>query len=310
MKAPPPTRPASPPTRPASSQTSPASSQTSPRRRPRARPRWAGRRTEVPRTRAASSEDPQALTGVDPRIRARRAEVLRREARRRLRIALVVLGVVVVVVVGWSALHSRLFAARVVTVVGAVHTPVRQIVAAAGLSGDPPLLDVGAGAVAGVERLPWIASATVTREWPDGVRIAVRERTPVAAVQEAPATTGWALVDRTGKVLAVRAQPTGLPRVVGARPAGRPGSTAGGLRAALRVVTSLPKAFADQVATVTQDRGGDVTLELTSTLTVYLGSTGQLSQKYEDVAAILKGADLTAGSTIDVAAPETPVVRP
>ncbi len=265
----------------------------------------------MPATPPAPSEDGHAWVSVDPRIRARRAEVLRREARRRLRIALVVLGLVVVVVAGWSALHSRLFAARVVTVVGAVHTPVRQIVAAAGLSGDPPLVDVGAAAVAGVERLPWIASATVTREWPDGVRIAVRERTPVAAVREAPASAGWALVDRTGRVLAVGARtPAGLPRVAGAQPAGRPGSISGGLRAALRVVTSLPKAFADQVATVTQDRGGDVTLELTSTLTVYVGSTSQLSQKYEDVAAILKGADLTAGSTIDVAAPATPFVRP
>ncbi len=248
---------------------------------------------------------------IDPRISARRAEVLRSEARRRLRVALVVLAVVVVVVAGWLALHSRLLAARVVTVVGAVHTPVGQIVAAAGLTDHPPLLDVGASAVAGVERLPWVAHATVAREWPDGVRITVEERTPVAVVRETPASAGWALVDRTGKVLASQARPqAGLPRVSGGEPPGPPGSTARGLGAALRVVTSLPKAFAGQVASVTEDRAGDVTLQLSSALTVYLGSTGQLSQKYEDIAAILEGADLTAGSTLEVAAPATPVVRP
>ena len=273
------------------------------------RPSPPARPSASPPARSPASEGRQASV-IDPRIRARRAEVLRREARRRLRVALVVLGVVVAVVAGWSVLHSRLFAARVVTVVGAAHTPVGQIVAAAGLTGDPPLIDVGAAAVAGVERLPWVAQATVTREWPDGVRIAVRERKPVAAVREAPASSGWALVDRTGRVLALLARPpAGLPRVDAARPAGRPGSTAGGVRAALRVATSLPKAFAGQVVDVAQTRG-DVTLKLTSTLTVYLGSTSQLSQKYEDVAAILKGAALTSGSTIDVAAPATPVVRP
>lgn len=250
-------------------------------------------------------------SSIDPRIRARRAEVLRSEARRRLRTALAVFGVVVVVAGGWFALHSRLFAARVVTVVGAVHTPVDRVVAAAGLADHPPLIDVGAAAVAGVERLPWVASATVSREWPDGVRVTVTERVPVAAVRETPASKGWALVDRHGRVLEVTSQPpAGLARVVGAPAPGSPGTTDRGLREALRVVATLPKAFAGQVSAVAEDRKGDVTLQLTSALTVYLGSTAQLRPKYEDVAAILKGATLTAGSTIDVAAPATPVVRP
>jgi len=250
-------------------------------------------------------------SSIDPRIRARRAEVLRTEARRRLHVALIVLGVVALVAGGWFALHSRLFAARVVTVVGAVHTPVAQVVEAAGLSGHPPLIDVGAAAALGVERLPWVAHATVAREWPDGVRITVEERTPVAVVQEVPTSSGWALLDRTGRVLAVQARPpTGVPQVVGTVSPGPPGSTANGLHAALRVVTSLPRAFAGQVARVAEDRRREITLQLRSALTVYLGSTEQLSQKYEDVAAILNGAQLDSGATIDVAAPATPVVKP
>ncbi len=259
---------------------------------------------------ATRAERPSA-SSIEPRMRARRAEVLRRDARRRLRAALAALLLVVLVAGGWFALHSRLFAARVVTVVGAVHTPVDQIVAAAGLADRPPLLDVGASAVVGIERLPWIARATVAREWPDGVRITVEERTPVALVRADPPSAGWALLDRTGRVLAVEARPpAGLVHVTGPGAPGPPGSTATGLRPALRVVASLPAAFVRQVAGVAQDPAGDVTLQLTSALTVDLGSTGELLRKYEDVAAILKGATLTSGSTIDVAAPATPVVVP
>ncbi|MGH8989416.1 MAG: cell division protein FtsQ/DivIB [Acidimicrobiales bacterium] len=279
------------------------------------RTRPEARRAIVRRTTAVRTSDraPRAAGGgspVDPRIRARRAAVLRAEARRRLHVALAALCIAAVVVAGWWALHSSLFAARVVTVVGSTHTPVGQIEAAAGLTNHPPLIDVGAAAVAGVERLPWVADATVTRQWPDGVRIVVRERTPVAAVKDAAASAGWALVDRTGRVLARQAgAPAGLPGVAVPRPAGSPGSETSGIRATLRVVSSLPKAFADQVASASQTRRGEVTLELTSPVTVYLGSTEQLSQKYEDVAAILKGAALASGSTIDVASPAAPFVK-
>ncbi|MDA8074444.1 MAG: hypothetical protein M0Z40_04290, partial [Actinomycetota bacterium] len=65
-----------------------------------------------------------------------------------------------------------------------------------------------------------------------------------------------------------------------------------------------------QVTSVAEDRAREVTLQLTSGLDVYLGSTAQLAQKEEDVAAILRGAVLQAGSMIDVSAPATPVVRP
>ena len=268
------------------------------------------RSTSAARSPARPRPPAEAREAIDPRIRARRAEVLRDEARRRLRVALWVLGLLLVAAGGWFALHSRLFAARVVTVVGATHTPASRIVAAAGLTDHPPLIDVGAAAAAGVERLPWVAHATVSREWPDGVRITVEERAPAAAVQEL-AGSGWAVVSRSGKVLTAAAQaPPGLPRVVGPVPPGAPGSTVRDLRAALVVATSLPRAFASQVTSVAEDRAREVTLQLTSGLHVYLGSTAQLAQKEEDVAAILRGAVLQAGSMIDVSAPATPVVRP
>jgi cell division protein FtsQ len=246
---------------------------------------------------------------IDPRIRERRAAVLRRQARRRLRTVACLLAVVVVLAGGWLLLHSRLFSARVVTVVGSVHTPRSEIIAVAGLADRPPLIDVNGSAAARLERLPWVASATVVREWPDGVRITVVERAPVAAMAVPAPGSGWAVLDRSGKVLADTAgRPSGLVEVAGTAPPGAPGTTDRGARAAVTVAASLPPALQGEVAEVLEGAGGTVTLHLTSPLTVDLGSTVDLNEKYEDVAAILAGAPLAAGDVIDVTAPGDPVV--
>lgn len=244
-------------------------------------------------------------------MQERRADVLRQQARHRLRRALVTLGFCLVAVAGWAVLHSRVFGARAVTVVGAPPGEQSAVVQAAGLGGAPPLLDVGAANAAAVERLPWVATATVTRHWPDGVRIVVTRRTPVAVVAEASPSTGFAEVDRDGRVQAtVPAPPPGLVQVTGTAAPGPPGTTLAGGRSALAVASSLPKAFAAQVSRVQEGPGGDVTLQLTSSITVNLGSTSDLRAKYEDVAALLAGATLAKGDVIDVSAPSTPVVRP
>ena len=262
----------------------------------------------APRTSARRGNRPPAP--IDPRIRARRAQVLHTQARRRLRWTLGVTAVLVMVAGGWLVLHSRLLSARVVTVVGSAHTPAADVIAAGGLTRDPPLIDVGGATAARIEELPWVAKATVQRNWPDGVRVVVVERTPVAVVAETAPAKGWALVDRSGKVLADVAQPpAGLVQVAGTAPPGLPGSTVTGTRAALAVASTLPKAFAAQVTQVQETAGGDVTLHLTSPLTVYLGSTASLHEKYEDTAAVLAGASLASGDVIDVSVPDAPVVR-
>ena len=112
----------------------------------------------------------RAGSRMDPRISARRAAVLRQQGRRRLYILVGALVVALVLVGGWFLLHSPLFAARSITVTGDVHESAAQVVAAAGLANHPPLLDVNGGAAAaGIERLPWVSSATVhTSRGPTG----------------------------------------------------------------------------------------------------------------------------------------------
>lgn len=262
-------------------------------------------------TRTAPARVDGAPKAVDPRMQARRDDVARRETRRRMRRAVVVATLVMLVGVAWALLHSSLLSARVVTVSGSAHTPDAAVVAAAGLADHPPLVDVStAAAAAGVERLPWVERATVVRQWPDGVRISVVDRSAVAVVAEPAPAQGWALIDASGRVLADVAQrPSGLMEVAGPSPPGAPGTRVPGLRGALAVSSTLPAAFAGQVTEVAEGSGAGITLHLTSPLTVYLGSSTDLHAKYEDVAALLAGAPLASGEVVDVSAPAAPVVR-
>ncbi len=251
---------------------------------------------------------------MDPRIARRREDIARRRSRRRTRVLLAIVVVAALGAGAWSLLHTGLFAARVVTVVGSSETPSARVIAAAGLARQPPLVDVDPGAAsAAVERLPWVASATVVRHWPDAVVITVRQRTPVAVVTRpaapgAPAT--WDEVDATGRVLGVTAAPPsylvhlGVPGVPGP-PGSRLGQAA---RSGALVAATLPPAFAAQVTAVTVGPQGQVSLTLTTPVSVQLGTSAQLPAKYEDVAALLAGATLRAGDVIDVSVPGSPTV--
>ena len=223
--------------------------------------------------------------------------------------------VVVVLVVGVVLLHSPLFEAKVVTVSGKhPNTSTAAIVAAAGLVRHPPLIDVSPGSTAArIEALPYIATARVSRHWPDGVRIAVTER--VAAVTMAGPTSSWSELDATGRTLAV--QPARSPGVIvlivttpegPVPPAAIGGSLPSFAQPGLHVCRTLPLAFSAQVVAVTEAANGTVSVALNSGLTVLLGTDSDLKQKYEDVAAIIAHASLRGAKTIDVAVPQSPTV--
>lgn len=236
---------------------------------------------------------------------------------RRLWILIVPVVLAALGVGGWFALHSRLFSARAVTVQGAVHESKAEVIGAARLRNDPPLMDIDPGRIAArVERLPWVATAQVSRGWPDGVLIRVIERKPVAvigyAVRGLPGrgwTSRWAEVDRTGRVLAdLRSPPSGLPGLSVRVVPGAPGSRVRrSLLPGLTVAATLPDAFRQQVTGIGVTRG-QVSLTMTTPITVRLGSAAHLEAKYEDVAAMLARASLAAGDVIDVSVPDSPVV--
>jgi cell division protein FtsQ len=251
----------------------------------------------------------RSRAGMDPRISARRTAVTREHGRRRLHVLMGLLIATGVLVGMWFLLHTSLFSARSVTVVGAVHETPAQVVQAAGLAGHPPLLNVNAAAVvAGIERLPWVASATVHVSWPDGVRISVIEATP-RLVMSLPGAK-WAVLSTDGRVLSVGvARPAGMILVNGPQVAGAPGTKLGPRdQAALKVASSLPLSFSAQVTGVTVEPAGWVQLAMSTPILVDIGTATQLPAKYEDVSSILSGAPLLSGDVIDVSVPDAPTV--
>ena len=152
-----------------------------------------------PGPRPAPGGPPEPRDKVDPRISARRTEVSRQQGRRRLRMVGAAAAAALLAFGAWSLLHSFLFSARAVTVVGAVHETTAQIEAAAGLSGHPPLLDVNAvAAERGLDHLPWVRQALVTVHWPDGVRVQIVEQVPKLVMPLAGGAMGRAGRGREG----------------------------------------------------------------------------------------------------------------
>lgn len=108
--------------------------------------------------------------------------------------ALLVLG-------GCLALYSSsLFKVTSVEVAGNVHVSTSTILALAKVPADATLIRFPAADVAArVSADPWVASVTVSRVFPSGMRIRVTERAPIAIVDAGAAF--W-LIDGSGMVIA------------------------------------------------------------------------------------------------------------
>jgi cell division protein FtsQ len=194
----------------------------------------------------------------------------------------------------WVLYGSRLLVVRSVEVTGTHLVPKSEVLAAVGIPPGLPLMRLNTGAVASrVDRIAQVQSAQVTRNWPDGVVIAVQERQPALAV---PVAGGFDLVDPTGVVVQqVKKQPRRLPQFIPAGPL--PGNP--GVRAASGVLRELPRSIADRVRSVTVPTPNAVTLHLSGGVTVDWGSPGLAAQKARVLAILMR----THARSYDVSAP-------
>ena len=163
-------------------------------------------------------------TTIDPRIRERRIEVKREAGRKRLRVLLGAIVAFVAVGTVYLAVESPLLDVDHVRITGVQHLDAATVASAASVRPGAPLLRVDTGAVAArVERLPWVASATVSRALPGTLRITVTERVPVAWVRRDDAHVALLAVD--GTVIAdTDAPPAGLVEVRGTPRVPAPGA--------------------------------------------------------------------------------------
>ena len=170
-----------------------------------------------PSSSSSSSSTTKTTTNarIDPRMRARRVEVLRSAGRRRLNRIVAGLVVVVLAAAGYGLTRSPLLDVDAIEVAGSARTPHVVVAAASGLELGSQMSDADLGLAAdGVEALPWVETASITRRWPSTITIEVTEREPVVAVR---AISGqWLLADRHGRVVHETARtPEGLVLVDG-----------------------------------------------------------------------------------------------
>lgn len=242
---------------------------------------------------------------VHPRMRLRRIEVRRDAGRRRLRRVAALLGVVVGVLAVATLLRSPLLDVDEVRATGGEQTSAGDVLAAAGIRPGESMIGLDAGAAERrIEALPWVAAASVTREWPGRVKVTIREREATAAVRITD--TRWAQIDEHGRVLSVAdAAPAGMPAVRGVE-----GRIAEGERLpsaatdALRVLDAASTAVPEGITEV--DTSLDVTIGYGTT--VRFGTTDELDAKAAALQTVLARVDLGCLAMIDLRAPGSPAL--
>ena len=250
-----------------------------------------------------SIEDASSAAHIEPRLRDRRIAVKRAAGRRRLKWAIAVGLVVVLMVAALAVLGSGLFAVDSVRVEGARRTDERVLDSIVADLEGRPVLRVDTDAIeARLEALPWVDDARVTTDFPDAATIELRERTAVATVQDRDG--GWMLLDADGRVLAMsEEQPEGLtvitvpdlPVVDVAKFAPQGVGAAATLS---RSLTPLIESRAEGI-TVTPD-GSDLRLALTGGAEVRFGAAEELVPKLVRLQTVLNDLGDRPVSYIDV----------
>jgi cell division protein FtsQ len=209
----------------------------------------------------------------------------------------------------WGATRSPLLDVDDVVVAGTAHMTEGEVLGAAGIHHGDAMVDVGTSAAeARLRRLPWVATARVSRSWPGEVDVNISERVPAAL---APDLAGsLALVDAQGRVLVWLPAP--LPNVTvieGLAPAGPPGTTMAAPAAGLlAVAAAVPASLRPQVAAVGLDPVDGIRLRLASGARVVVGTADDLAAKLRAAELVLSGVETTGMATLDVRVPATPTI--
>lgn len=248
------------------------------------------------------------VLSMDPRVQARRVEVMRLRGRRRLKVLLVLcVGTLIALGAWWTVLHSPWFDVDAVTVQGVERTDPAEVIAAADIEVGQPLLNIETSAAEqAVAALPWVATVDADAGLGGEVSLVVTERVPVAAV---PGADGWLVVDADGRVLEHRVGvPTDVTVVEGRAWNAEPGGWIGeGALPALDVAALLPANLRTIVASVRSDARG-LQLVLFGGGVVELGDALELDQKFLSTLTLLMRVDLGCLDRIDVRAPRVPVL--
>jgi len=189
-----------------------------------------------------------------------------------------------VVVLGLVSLYrSSIFAVERVTVVGNAHLSTDEVRALAALPKDATLLRFPADETESrLEASPWISSATVTRDFPDTMRIRVSEYTPAAVVDTGGAVL-W-LVDGQGWVIAQQTPETTSTLITirdleAFEPVEGERSTSEALRNSLRVWEGLGPELRERTRVISAPSVDRTALMTKDDITIFVGSAEDIERK-------------------------------
>lgn len=230
------------------------------------------------------------VAGSKAEERSIRLSKQRRGGRLRILVA-VVAGVAVIAGAVWLY-RSPAFRVKRVDVVGVRRLTAAQVRSLAKVPRDATLLRLPAAEIeARLAKSPWISAAEVTRDFPDGVRIRVTERSPLALVT----TSGKArwLVDKTGVWLAPQSMSatsalivvrdvTGLDPVAGRK------TQSETLINALEVISQLDSTMSSATAEVSAPSIDKTALVTKNDVEVFVGPSDDIGRKLQVAEQILK----------------------
>jgi cell division protein FtsQ len=229
-------------------------------------------------------------------------QALRRRTRGRsfrLRLGLIVAGVVALVVAGvWALFFSSWFAVTDVEVQGVSVLSTDDVLSAAAVRSGAPLIRLDGDVVSErVAALAPVDQVSVSRRWPHTVVISVVEREPVLAV---PSDQGFALYDHEGvSYLEVIAVPDGVPTLTTEDPDDL------AVQGVIETLGALPDALRTRLVTVRAETPDSIELDLTDGVVVVWGSADQSPRKAQVVVALMK----QPGRVYIVSAPDAPAIR-
>ena len=239
-----------------------------------------------------------------PPTRRPKARRLRPRSRRWL--AVLLLGAVLGIAggVAWALLGSRFFSVRSVVVTGTHLVPESEVLAVADVEPGTPLIRVNTARIAArVLTIRQVRSVRVSTSWPDRVVIAVQER--ISALAVALPGGGFDLIDADGVVVRSAAtRPRRLPlyRTTAAVSSLRGNPDVG---AAAAVLGELPASLRSSVSSVTAPSPDQVTLLLSSGVTILWGGADDAAAKAEELAVLMP----THAHYYDVSSPTTAVTN-
>jgi cell division septal protein FtsQ len=251
-----------------------------------------------------------ANSSMEPRLRERRIAVGRAAGRKRLKIVLVIAAVLIVLAATVGILATYTFAVRDVRVEGVSYAdPEALATIVAEIEGDQMLLVNSRDIELRLERLAWVESARVDKDFPHTIVLDIRERTPVAYFQGADGRVR--VIDRESRVLdVIDGLPVAYAHITSVGPDVPAGQFAGAPYAtAAAVVVALPAELRAKMTSMALDPvTNDLTLILEERVEVFFGDGTDVSDKLGRLLQVVRNG-LDEVVAIDVTSDDPSITR-